>query len=154
MVDPALRGCEFVRLYWRAIPELTAFASERLGPTYGLRIRASLGAPVMLYRYGLGVGFLPHHDEVTAEELRRAETNGQPVMGGDLTIVVFLNSLDEYTGGELFFPELGLSFKPDVGAGVVFPATRSFVHGVAPITQGARFTCVARCYVDVGGGSA
>ncbi|MFI5981995.1 hypothetical protein ACIBEA_14065 [Streptomyces sp. NPDC051555] len=46
---------------------------------------------------------MAHHDEVTDVERERARTDGQPVVGGDLTLLVWLNTPDSYAGGELFF---------------------------------------------------
>jgi PKHD-type hydroxylase len=148
LVDPTVRECVYVRSDWSALPELSRFLVEHVEPVFGVRTNAPFDAPLMVYRYGEGVGFVPHHDEVTEVELERAAANGQPVVGGDLTIVAFLSEADEYAGGELFFPKLGASFKPPAGSVVVFPATRAFIHGVAPIGGGTRFTCVGRCWVD------
>jgi predicted 2-oxoglutarate/Fe(II)-dependent dioxygenase YbiX len=110
--------------------------------------RASVNPPVVIYRYPRGVGFTPHHDRVTAIELARARDNGQPVLGGEFTAVLFLSDSEEYGGGELYFPDHRLAFKPASGSLVVFPATEEFVHGVAPVTWGERLTTVARIDVE------
>lgn len=52
--------------------------------------------------------------------------------------VMYLNS--EYTGGEIFFPRLGLEIKPEVGMLAVFPGTLKYLHGVKKITSGTRHT--------------
>jgi PKHD-type hydroxylase len=147
VVDEGVRKCLYVETRWSELPELSEFAARYIEPEFDVSVRANPSDVAMLYSYGEGVGFVAHHDEVTAVELRRAQRNGQPVMHGDLTIVVFLNDGDEYEGGELFFSDLGVSLKPPAGSVAVFPATRECVHGVAPISKGNRFSCVARCFV-------
>jgi PKHD-type hydroxylase len=147
VVDAELRKCTFEALEWADVPEFERLVAQRVEPTFGIALRIEPASPVMLYRYGPGVGFVPHHDEVTEVEVEHAQTNGQPVMGGDITIVAFLNDADEYGGGELFFPDIDASFKPEAGTATVFPATRDFIHGVARVRHGERFTCVARCYL-------
>ena len=147
VVDDKVRECRFVQVEWSACPELGNFATRCIEPEFDVSVQSNPSDPVMLYCYSKGVGFLPHHDEVTEIEMRRGRHNGQPVVHGDLTIVAFLNDGEEYGGGELFFPDHGVSFKPAAGSVAVFPATRAFIHGVAPISAGSRFTCVARCFV-------
>lgn len=101
------------------------------------------------YRYGAGVGFVAHHDEVTEIEKERARTNGQPVVGGDITVVVWLTGPESYAGGALFFESLALELRPPRGAVAAFPATRDYVHGVRPIQSGVRTTVVLRVDTSV-----
>lgn len=52
--------------------------------------------------------------------------------------IIYLN--DEYEGGQIYFPELGLrpELKPRLMA--YFPSTANYLHGVEPITSGIRYT--------------
>ena len=57
---------------------------------------------------------------------------------GHLSILTYLN--DEYEGGELYFPELDYAVRPKKGMIIMFPGNLHYVHGVAPITSGVRYT--------------
>ena len=138
VVDESVRNCRFVELPVNGLPEVNAITAV----TGGVVQR-----PIMLYQYPEGVGFAVHHDEVTSLERRRALTNGQPVIGGDFTAVISLSAPEEYAGGELYFPDHEMSFRPPQGGGVVFPATKTFPHGVARIRSGSRHVAVVRVVV-------
>lgn len=107
--------------------------------------------PSVAYLYGPGAGFVAHHDEVSEIEKERAATNGQPVVGGDITMVFWLSHPPEYEGGALFFDTPPMEFRPPRGAAVAFPATRDYIHGVRPITTGERITLVMRVSAGAGG---
>jgi len=57
---------------------------------------------------------------------------------GHLSILGYLN--DDYEGGELYFPELEYAIRPKKGMLIMFPGNLHYVHGVAPITKGVRYT--------------
>ena len=52
------------------------------------------------------------------------------------TTVTYLN--DQYGGGEIDFPDHGISIKPRDGSLIMFPA--SFIHQVKPVLSGVRYT--------------
>jgi hypothetical protein len=56
----------------------------------------------------------------------------------DIATLVYLN--DDYDGGEIYFPEYGISIKPEPGDLLTFPDNPNFVHGVRPIISGVRYT--------------
>lgn len=56
----------------------------------------------------------------------------------DIATLVYLNN--EYVGGDIYFPEYDISFKPEPGDLLCFPDNPSFIHGVKPITDGIRYT--------------
>jgi hypothetical protein len=58
------------------------------------------------------------------------------------TGIIFLN--DNFTGGELVYPNQGCVFLPTVGTMVITPAGEEYVHYVNQITSGERFTLVFR----------
>lgn len=143
IVDKSLRECQFVEAPQPLVQDLESRLLRAIRRDFEVS-RARINPPVVIYRYPPGVGFTPHHDRVTAIELERARDNGQPVLGGELTAVLFLSDSEEYGGGELYFPDHGLAFKPASGSLLFFPATEELVHGVAPVTWGERLTTVAR----------
>lgn len=143
VVDRSVRDCVFVVMP----PHLrTLFGTDLLDQVeryFGTSARNVLPTPV-IYLYSVGVGFAPHHDLVTPIERERGRTNGQPVIGGRFTCVAFLADPTSYDGGELYFPDWALSYKPAAGDLVVFPTSEAYIHGVAPVTRGRRATAVWR----------
>lgn len=57
----------------------------------------------------------------------------------DLSGLFYLN--DDYEGGELYFPQHGIQFKPKKGAAYFFPGDMNYIHGVTEITFGIRYVC-------------
>jgi hypothetical protein len=55
-----------------------------------------------------------------------------------LSLVLYLN--DEYMGGEIHFPQLGIIHKPQKGELIVFVA--DLVHEVLPVLNGTRYSFV------------
>jgi predicted 2-oxoglutarate/Fe(II)-dependent dioxygenase YbiX len=56
----------------------------------------------------------------------------------DYGAVIYLN--DDYEGGEIYFPDHKLEFKPSAGTLVFFPSNIMYIHGVREITKGIRYT--------------
>jgi hypothetical protein len=53
--------------------------------------------------------------------------------------VVFANVIyvnDDFTGGELHFPEIDITYVPKKGALIVFPSSDEYLHGVKPVGAG------------------
>lgn len=48
--------------------------------------------------------------------------------------VLYVN--DDFTGGELHFPKIDITYKPKKGAMVVFPSADEYLHGVLPVGAG------------------
>jgi predicted 2-oxoglutarate/Fe(II)-dependent dioxygenase YbiX len=78
---------------------------------------------------------MPHADK----ELHEGENAGKPndFPYYDLAGLFYLN--DDYEGGELYFPNQKIQFKPKPGAAYFFPGDMNFIHGVTPITSGIRY---------------
>ena len=43
---------------------------------------------------------------------------------------------DDYTEGEVFFPQHDISLRPSPGDLLIFPGTKDYVHGVHPVGEG------------------
>jgi predicted 2-oxoglutarate/Fe(II)-dependent dioxygenase YbiX len=56
----------------------------------------------------------------------------------DLAGLFYIN--DDYEGGELYFPNQGIQFKPKAGAAYFFPGDMNYIHGVTEIKSGIRYT--------------
>jgi hypothetical protein len=55
--------------------------------------------------------------------------------------VLYLN--DNYSGGELFFPNHGIQFKPKSLSVILFPGGVENIHGVKEVVSGTRYSMVA-----------
>jgi hypothetical protein len=55
--------------------------------------------------------------------------------------ILYLN--DDYEGGEIVFPNQGLSLKPKAGDFIAFPGNKNYPHGVKEIFSGERYTAPA-----------
>jgi hypothetical protein len=73
----------------------------------------------------------PHADK----QLQSGEPNDFPWY--DLAGLFYLN--DEYEGGELYFVDHNIEFKPKPGAAYFFPGDINYSHGVKEITSGIRY---------------
>jgi len=54
-------------------------------------------------------------------------------------LVVFANVIyvnDDFTGGELHFPKIDITYRPKAGALIVFPSSEDYLHGVLPVGPG------------------
>jgi len=80
---------------------------------------------------------MPHADK----ELHEGENAGKPndFPWYDIATIIYLN--DDYEGGELYFPNQGIQFKPKRGAAYFFPGDMNYIHGITPIESGIRYTC-------------
>jgi hypothetical protein len=81
---------------------------------------------------------LSDHQDDRANEKPLEEINSLTYVAG-----LFLN--DDYEGGELFFPDLGIRLKPKTGDLVLFPGY-STKHGVDLITFGTRLNILAHFF--------
>jgi predicted 2-oxoglutarate/Fe(II)-dependent dioxygenase YbiX len=89
-----------------------------------------------LVRWTPGTFQNPHADK----ELHIGDDAGKPNLFPhyDLAGLFYLN--DEYEGGELFFPNQDLKFKPKKGGAYFFPGDMNYIHGITEITSGERYT--------------
>lgn len=79
----------------------------------------------------------PHADKELHEGDGRGKPNDFPYY--DISGLFYLN--DEYEGGELYFPNQGIQFKPKAGAAYFFPGDMNYIHGVTEIKSGIRYVC-------------
>lgn len=79
---------------------------------------------------------MPHADKELHEGENRGKPNDFPYY--DIAGLFYIN--DDYEGGELYFPEQGIQFKPKAGAAYFFPGDMNYIHGVTPIISGIRYT--------------
>ncbi len=149
VVDATVRDCFSLKLDAKYYSLLRKFIDGEMSDYYNLRFCHKFSTEPLINRYGKGVGMLPHHDMVTDIEIERALTNKQPVMGGDYTVVLLLNNLDDECGGDLCFLNfMELNLPPRSGTIVGFRV--DLVHQVKPILCGYRYSLVSRVFIDEG----
>ena len=79
----------------------------------------------------------PHADKELHEGEGRGKPNDFPYY--DIAGLFYIN--DDYEGGELYFPNQGVQFKPKAGAAYFFPGDMDYIHGVTEIRSGIRYVC-------------
>lgn len=79
---------------------------------------------------------MPHADKELHEGDNAGLPNDFPYY--DLAGLFYLN--DDYEGGELYFPQHNIEFKPKAGAAYFFPGDKNYLHGVKEIKSGIRYT--------------
>ena len=79
----------------------------------------------------------PHADKELHEGENRGKPNDFPYY--DIAGLFYIN--DDYEGGELYFPNQGIQFKPKAGAAYFFPGDMNYIHGVTEIKSGIRYVC-------------
>lgn len=89
-----------------------------------------------IVRWPVGARQEPHADKEFHAGPEKGRPNDFPWY--DLAGLFYFN--DDYEGGELYFPQHGIEFKPLPGAAYFFPGDRNYTHGVRPVKSGNRFT--------------
>lgn len=54
------------------------------------------------------------------------------------SMITYIN--EDYSGGEIEFPNQGITLKPEAGSVVIFPSTEPYLHKVNKIISGERYT--------------
>lgn len=89
-----------------------------------------------IVRWPVGARQEPHADK----EFWIGDEAGRPndFPWYDIASLFYFN--DDYEGGELYFPQHGIEFKPKPRAAYFFPGDRFYAHGVRPVRSGNRYT--------------
>lgn len=119
-------------LYAQLEKSFTDFAKNVILPRYGLKKFKSF-EDIQFLSYPIGGHYTVHNDsEYFNPDLNKWER----VAPRDISIIMYLN--DDFEGGELEFPALGLTIKPQKGLIITFPSYCEFPHRVKPVTKGER----------------
>jgi predicted 2-oxoglutarate/Fe(II)-dependent dioxygenase YbiX len=116
--------------------ELSSIIGHRVMPeirkAFAFRATRFEGFKIACYDASTGGFFRPHRDNLSPSTAHRV-------------FALTLNLNDEYTGGELRFPEYGNQlYRPDGGAALVFSC--SHLHEVRDVTAGRRFVLLSFLY--------
>ncbi len=138
--EPSRPQHELVSKYTNlAVSELSYFFTREMKLLY----------PAVLRKYAEGTSLGVHCDGVSLGDsgdsidyLRDYDpTSIHPTTITEGAMVLYLN--DDYEGGELFFPDIGLEIKPKSGQLIAWPSGPFFEHGVKPVLRGDRYVVSA-----------
>jgi hypothetical protein len=99
---------------------------------YGCKLQKR---PPCIIRWFPGLEQQPHADK----QMNDGSPNPFPTY--DINSLFYWN--DDFEGGELYYPDHGISIKPEPGLAALHPGDIHYLHGVKMITSGERFTTPA-----------
>ncbi len=117
--------------------------AEVVGPHFGKDIEWFELPEIIRYRQG--GEYKPHADADNWDEEGKSWYRSHD---RDLSILIYLNQ--EFTGGEIVFPNFGLSLPPKKGLMIAFPADSRYLHTARPVTSGVRYALVSWAAVKDG----
>ncbi len=112
---------------------------EIINPFYQCQVDSSEIPQVL--SYGIGGHYRPHIDGRSLWVAPNGDRIWRRSTSRDLSIIFYIN--DEFEGGELIFPNLHIQIRPKPGMMVCFPSDQNYLHGVAPIKSGMRYSIVS-----------
>jgi predicted 2-oxoglutarate/Fe(II)-dependent dioxygenase YbiX len=142
VIDKNIRDTQEVQLSQTMVAKLADIEgalAAHINRFYAVEVRDS--EPWQILHYGVGGHYIPHVDAETLFKDDDGLELWEKTLDRDLSVVCFLN--DDFTGGELVFPDLELSIAPRAGTLVCFPSDHNFIHGVNPVRAGHRYTLVS-----------
>lgn len=107
-------------------------------PFYGRQLR-SLESPHIL-RYSPGSYYRPHAD---SDQLNPDTRRWEKTLDRDISLLLYLD--EDFSGGEVKFPNFDFQIRPRAGMLLMFPSDCRYLHGVLPVTRGIRHTVVSWC---------
>jgi predicted 2-oxoglutarate/Fe(II)-dependent dioxygenase YbiX len=119
------------------VPQIIQGMVERLKVEVDkfFKVDASPTSPAMV-RWLPGQLQMPHADKELHDGPDAGKPNDFPYY--DIAGLFYIN--DDYEGGELYFPNQKIQFKPKAGAAYFFPGDMHYIHGVTEIKSGIRYT--------------
>lgn len=105
-------------------PEMCALKYCEITGTNKEEINLDL-SHITLKKYYTGQGMGPHYDGQDGDSYLK------------FSLVTYIN--DDYEGGELVFPNHGVTIKPKAGSLVMFPSQEPYIHQAMPIKSGYKY---------------
>jgi hypothetical protein len=106
---------------------------HKMRNTIEAHFRVSLSAkPPVIMKWRPGTHQEPHADKQL--------NDGQPNAFTDYDLNSLFYYNDEFTGGELYYPQYDIEVKPKPGLAVFHPGDVNYLHGVKMVTSGERYT--------------
>jgi predicted 2-oxoglutarate/Fe(II)-dependent dioxygenase YbiX len=113
-------------------------------PFFGVKIE-SWERPQLL-SYEKGGKYDPHADGELSVKKPGGKNVWRRFHNRDISLILYLN--DEFTGGDLIFPDYGIRIKPKPGLFVAFPSTGDYLHGAEPTQSGDRIVMVTWASIE------
>jgi hypothetical protein len=88
--------------------------------------------PPVIIRWFPGLEQKPHADK------QLNDGNPNPFPTYDINSLIYYN--DNFSGGELYYPQHDIEITPKPGLAVAHPGDINYLHGVKMVTKGERFT--------------
>jgi hypothetical protein len=88
--------------------------------------------PPVIIRWFPGLEQKPHADK------QLNDGNPNPFPTYDINSLIYYN--DNFSGGELYYPQHDIEITPKPGLAVAHPGDVNYLHGVKMVTSGERFT--------------
>lgn len=120
--DKIYTTCDEIKYLYGMIISAIRIASKHYARSNSIELFRQ--SPLSISKYSEGQFMGPHTDEMT---------------GAHLSGVLYLN--DEYSGGELCFPNQNLSIKPESGSMIIFPSVMPYIHDPQPAYGAERYIC-------------
>lgn len=131
-INPSDPGLSAHNLDSNFFPLLTKKFEDAVSTVFGRSVKSNTAHA---QKWNVGGFANPHSDNSDAEGTPNAFEINKYVA------ILYLN--DDYTGGEIFFPEHNITIKPKAGSLMVFPGGVENMHGVKKILSGCRYTMVS-----------
>ena len=90
---------------------------------------------ISMQTYSTGAFVIPHSDNSFLD----GSTNGYDM--NKYSAIIYLN--EDYSGGELYFPQHDISISPNKFSCYIFPGGQENIHGVKEITSGTRHILIS-----------
>lgn len=94
-------------------------------------VKVSVRPPVIM-KWRPGIEQQPHADK----QLNDGRPNA--FIDYDINSLFYYN--DDFTGGDLFYPQHNITIRPKPGLAVIHPGDFHYLHGVTMVTSGERYT--------------
>ena len=98
---------------------------KKITDFYDIAINPHRQSRLHVVKFVKGFYLVPHVDTLSSE-------------GNHIASVYYIN--DDYSGGEIDFPDHSLKIKPKANSLIIFPGNENYVHGVNKIIDNDRYS--------------
>jgi hypothetical protein len=98
---------------------------KKITDFYNVSVNPHRQSKLHVVKFVKGFCLFPHVDTLSSE-------------GNHIASVYYIN--DDYTGGEIDFPDHNLTIKPKANSLIIFPGNENYVHGVNKIIDNDRYS--------------